>query len=428
MMFVALALFSALNLILTGVVQAEARPLPRAGTRGSVADPSCTGVTKRGGGWSTIALPDLPENPLQTDGRYATSYVVDPIDPKTIFYGIRNRIFRSADGGCSNNWDEVLSPDDFPAFPCLDGADFNDTLYVQSMSMATGKDGSRIYAQVTNQTDYITYDLWSCVLASDDGGASWTSLAGQSAEMLGGIGELYVDPHDPDSILVTRSSRISLVSGSIFVSEDGGASWATRSLPPGARAVERSHGAPNNQGRCNALDINPRDQDELWVLADDGIHRSEDLGASWELVIGTTDYPWKDSGGYVNDIEIASTSTGSPTVLANLQIYDGGNRGELWTTKDLVVWTRQAVPTNGWGIGCIQASGRDATAITSQDLATRYDLVRGTAISIKTGPFSDGFAGDFQGAAHYVPQSGLYFLILPLSGTSKMLALYEGGN
>ena len=139
-----------------------------------------------------------------------------------------------------------------------------------------------------------------------------------------GASDLVMDPRDPEVLYVALWQRLRQPhrfdsggpNGGIFKSTDGGASWQklTRGLPEGdtgkiGLAVSRSnpdvlvaiveHGfqPPQNiEGERNP------DYDDMSKLGS-GIYRSEDAGATWELVNRYNNRPFYYSHVYINPVD-----------------------------------------------------------------------------------------------------------------------------
>jgi hypothetical protein len=182
---------------------------------------------------------------------------------------------RSHDGGAT--WQE--SP--VPAYPAADATD-------EAAEAATL---FQVWALETGGADRPGL-LWAGTIPgglfrSDDGGDSWLLQRGlwdrpERREWVGGgydqpgIHSVCVDPRDSARLTVGVSC------GGVWLSEDGGASWAARSngmiadyMPP-ERAADPNVQDPHRVVQCAAA------PEVMWVQHHCGIYRTVDGGANWQ--------------------------------------------------------------------------------------------------------------------------------------------------
>ncbi|MCU1256760.1 MAG: hypothetical protein JWM83_3059 [Candidatus Angelobacter sp.] len=97
-------------------------------------------------------------------------------------------------------------------------------------------------------------------------GSAWTPLAGLVAPPLRApISDLLIDSNDLDRIWAIYSW---LHGGRVYRSYDGGKTW-----------IDCSTGLPNLQ--LNAIEVDSRDPNRVWVCAERGVYQSRDGGANW---------------------------------------------------------------------------------------------------------------------------------------------------
>lgn len=143
-------------------------------------------------------------------------------------------------------------------------------------------DGGETWSTISPEPETVTIvaaearpgvlDLWSDtlgILRSTDGGATWT-------EGVQPVNTCYheMEPHPERTGTVVASGDCCFVGegepcGGTFLTEDG---WATREQLP-----------------FLAVDVAIRAPETLFAITGDGIHRSTDLGETWELVTGGLD-------------------------------------------------------------------------------------------------------------------------------------------
>jgi photosystem II stability/assembly factor-like uncharacterized protein len=176
--------------------------------------------------------------------------------------------------------------------------------------MSLGPDGGdvRSFAYDPDNPDIIYMGSMSGKLfLSTDGGASWSRLAQLGTTRDYVIQRIAIDPNDHKTVYVAAWS-LDNISGDLFRSKDGGKSW---------RALDGMRGKA-----VRALAIAPTNSRILVTGTLDGVYRSNDGGDSWNLIsppnhpdirnldsvaidptdpniiyVGTWHLPWKTTDG-----------------------------------------------------------------------------------------------------------------------------------
>jgi photosystem II stability/assembly factor-like uncharacterized protein len=148
-----------------------------------------------------------------------------------------------------------------------------------------------------------------------DGGASWTPITDGLPSLA--IAALAVDPSAAARVYVAMPDV------GVFRSENGGADW--QQLP----------GAPSHlTDCCDTLAIHPTNSDLLYLTSIDGIYRSMDRGATWQLINGT---------GQVTALIMDPNN-------ANILYAGIVGQGVSYTTDGGNTWSMSNFPTGAPGI------------------------------------------------------------------------------
>ena len=174
------------------------------------------------------------------------------------------RLYWSNDGGLS--WSETCTPS------------FDDgERTLESIWAISGSPDGALYAGV----------MPAAVFVSCDAGDSWSELRTLSGDptsetwMPGAAGLMFhhisVDPTDPRRIVVGGSAT------GLYVSEDGGETWAARNA--GVRAEHMAllpDGSEPTAGHCvHSMFAHPLQRGRIWQQNHFGQYRSDDDGRSW---------------------------------------------------------------------------------------------------------------------------------------------------
>ena len=196
-----------------------------------------------GGGWDSWPNAPVgpPADPTQDYPEGALFYPPVEVNGRIVVQGGRT-LFISNDGG--TNWVDVDLP-----------SPGNKLNFASALAMPTA---TRIYVGT----------LSGRVYRLDFNSGSWGAPVALGQPVAGYIGDLLVDPTNPNRIFVAYQS--SSTASHVFRSDDGGLNW-----------VSASGGLPDIA--ANAIEIDAANPDTLFVALDLGIYRTTDAGASWSL-------------------------------------------------------------------------------------------------------------------------------------------------
>ena len=280
--------------------------------------------------------------PTQCAG--SPSLVIDPNNPGTLYAGCAaptltggGGIFKSTDGAAT--WSAAssgLAIDQTPGFPpnirvseLLIDPQNPDTLYaVSGLALSVG----------------------GGVFKSTDGAQSWRPTNSGLTVPDGGVAALAIDPQDSNTLYV---SALYGIKSPVFKSVDGGGSWTMVGSGPSRTAC--------CAGEMRNLAVDPQGSGTLYAVSNDGIVKSTDAGANFNLVLPLTDdwgLQWL----------VVAPGQGGATAL-----YAGGDpRGVLKSSDAGATW---ATANSG-----VNASWIDFLAVDPQHPQTLYTAVEGTGL------------------------------------------------
>jgi len=188
-----------------------------------------------------------------------------------------------------------------------------------------------------------------------DGGAAWRPLTDDLANIA--VNSLARCPDDPDTLYagtgegyfreVVRGTGLPLRGGGVYVSRDGGDSWA---LLPSTMSADFHW--------VNDLLVSPRDPRRLYAATRTGVWRSDDGGGGWRRVL--------DPAVQGGCLDLAQrTDTANDTVFA-----------ACGTFERATVWRNLAAELDGdWEAVLSEPSmGRTSLAVAPSDQAVVYAL------------------------------------------------------
>jgi hypothetical protein len=220
--------------------------------------------------WTMIKMP-APLTQIET-------HAAGGLDGKRLLVSDGRRVMRSADGGCT--WAESfdVESDSIPGEgkPLAGNA--------PSVAQLVFPDGGD---RALMLVDGVGRAAASRMLASDDGGVTWTQ-AGDGLPALGGFRDLVAAPSDAKHLYLTVGYNDTVgeqdtqgLTGGLYASSDGGANWSQRS---GGGPIQR-------------LAVDPGNANWLWVVrATHTVERSTDGGTNWApvTVLPGQAIPWQD--------------------------------------------------------------------------------------------------------------------------------------
>lgn len=237
---------------------------------------SCSNITHRGP-WTTIQI-NPPEGSVID--RNPVDFVVDPVNPRSIFVTDGMTIQRSADGGCTWVTTFPLNLSSQGSAPPSIDIDHVDELQVGRVA-----GHQRVMATVTFPEPQDVSNLLPVpprdlpgprklaapapgfgFLFSDDGGASWSFSAEGLPPLIDRIDALRVAPSDP-AIAYLKLQASDRQSPQIYRTHDAGLSWELA-----------SDEAPGSTSRV--LEVDPLDARSLW-MGGEALSRSSDGGETW---------------------------------------------------------------------------------------------------------------------------------------------------
>ena len=186
------------------------------------------------------------------DYGFIHAVTIDPQDSKTIYVAGHGGVFKSTDGGAS--WKN---------------------------SLLNGGGAALVIDPQNPSTLYATG--WNGVLKTTDGGANWNGVnSGLPPENC--CGSLVIDPQNPNTIYAGGRYDQAYADGrfGIFVSNDGGRSWANTGMP--WRTVPTTYSIdPGNPSVTVALD--PQNPGTVYAATGgSGVFKSSDRASSWNAV------------------------------------------------------------------------------------------------------------------------------------------------
>ncbi len=174
-------------------------------------------------------------NGIGEDGGWITPYVINPINPATLYLGT-TKVYRTRNRG--NSW------------TAISGALTGNTLYTLAVAKT---DTNTIYAGDNSN-----------LFKTTNGGTTWTNITSG----LPGASQTYVavDPTNAQVVYVTFSGY---GSQKVYKTTNGGSSWTNIST-----------GLPSIPTNC--ITIHPTTTTNLYVGTDVGVYNSSDGGATWQ--------------------------------------------------------------------------------------------------------------------------------------------------
>ncbi len=430
-------------------------------------------------------------DPLGPFGGDVDDVGASPTSPNVVLAGIApsggtgGALFRSTDGAAT--WSEVCAlsgtsvhdiefdPSGKVYIGTIDGVwtSTNDGVSWTQQNLGIGvndqtfevtidpNDANRVWAGVADALGNQTKN----VLLSTNGGVTWTDMTPTGAAGMGCAG-ICLDPNDSNKVFAAFGGGFG--GGMVWVSDDGGATWANRSagLPgnpmndvvhDGTRALlvggqlfgsqfvglyettddgvswVALHDGTWPNLVTHDIELDPADANTIYVAsAGSGVYKSTDGGASWSFGIGGT-------GAFsVNEISV-DPGGGTP-------VYVGSSSVAVWKSTDGTNFTMSSVGIGSLNLESIAYDPNDGDALavafqglndggvysttdggTTWDLedlpGTRFNTVQyapgGTLYAISDGPTTIAPEGVYRRDA-----SGVWVCLGPDQGSQFESELY----
>lgn len=183
--------------------------------------------------------------------------------------------------------------------------------YTNTGSWSSGQGRVNVVVVDPNNADtYFAGAPAGGVWKSTDSGLTWTPLSDDLGQI--GVSGIAIDYNNSNIIYIATGDDDAEDTGSIGVwkSTDGGETWNETGLNP-----------DNSPSRLTDLIINPADSDMLWVASYNGIYKSEDAGATWQL---------KQNGNF-KALDIKPGDASIVYALKTNEMYRSSDSGDTFT-------------------------------------------------------------------------------------------------
>nr|AIF15964.1 hypothetical protein [uncultured marine thaumarchaeote KM3_72_A09] len=219
----------------------------------------------------------------------------------------------------------------------------------------------------------------SHIFKSTDRGGTWVEFdEGYDHSSPTSINDIKIDPSNTNTMYIGTSSRESVTANGIWKSEDGGEFW------------HRADTGMENDASVSGILIHPTNGNLLLTGTSNGIYRSVDGAASWELV----------HEEWISDMEYDPTQ-------ANV-VYSGGPKGVFVSTNFGESWKNISnnLPVGGdpypdWsGYGQKPNGEVNAVAVNSDGKVVYVD-VSGFGLFVAVDPSVDDIPRDNTTGVHY---------------------------
>ncbi len=223
------------------------------------------------------------------DGVDATTVVIDPSSPSTIYVGTRTGVLRSINGG--ETWADASSGlAGLYVGRLVIAPSAPSTLYAQAYALVGGgkifksTNGGSDWRPLTPPADNVAACLavdpttsstvylgtyGSGVFKSTDGGETWLS-ASAGLTLPAAVLALAIDPSNPAILFAGSSQGGNPPSGGLFKSADGSRNWTLAALPTGYTLSP-----------TYSLAIDPSRSSTVYAANETGIIKSIDGGTTW---------------------------------------------------------------------------------------------------------------------------------------------------
>ena len=249
--------------------------------------------------------------------------------------------------------------------------------------LATSPDGKTLLAGIDPPGLFVSQDVgesWQPVEGLNDHAtrSSWQASKGIFA-----VHSIYVDPLDPDKMVVAISA------GGAYRSNDGGVTWEPSNK--GVRAENLPKRYPQSGHNIHRLIMHPTMPRRLYRQCYNGTYRSDDAGASWlEITDGLpSDFGYAiavDPNDPETVFQIPETSAQMRTTVdGKLRVYRSRNGGLDWesASKGLpqshvyVTVLREAIDTDSARPCGVYFGTSGGQLFASRDSGDNWELVAG---------------------------------------------------
>lgn len=245
------------------------------------------------------------------------------------------------------------------------------------------------------------------ILKSTNGGTTWTQLGASTfAQALtsdtGGayIGQIAVQPGNPNIVLAAVSYILNGTVGGIYRSIDGGTTWTEDTSPQGLGATSVFFESTSNAGTTATAWMAMGDP--FGVTSANGIYKSTDSGATWTLQTGGL--PTTSLGRIILGYA-PSTSGAGATIYAAIATSASNNN-----SSDLLGFFKTVNGGTSW----TSITGPDGGTFGFCNHQCFYDMAIGVhptnpnVVVIGGGPYNDNFTSLFEskdGGSTWTPSS-----------------------
>jgi photosystem II stability/assembly factor-like uncharacterized protein len=229
---------------------------------------------------------------LDTFPLFAHPLAIDPWNPANLYFGSRNGLARSTDGGAS--WAVVSE--------C---ATINN-LFLDPQNP------DRLYASGYSRGTCAGLNAGCSVFRSDDAGASWTCI--ELPQFYLTVDGLVLDPSQPSRLYVLRPRK-----NNIWMTSDRGSTWRKLRLPRPSIDL-------------TTLTVDPKDSRRLYLGTSTGrVYKSTNRGSTWTEISKGLPAPTPGLESYtIRQIVVDPERPQTVYVVHASGIYISGNGGSSW--------------------------------------------------------------------------------------------------
>jgi hypothetical protein len=369
----------------------------------------------RGKGWTAIKMPEFPASdsmPLGWESYARARFAVHPSDPGLLYLTNGTRVLRSTDGGC--NWASIFVIGESGSTPPTKSH------FVRDITVAaTPESRDTIYLLLTGYRSGVSVEHVPTyrVVKSTDAGKTWNS-AEAGLPLAGTSPRLHVAPSDPDRLYLTSNVyTFATVVGQLWVSKDGGASWA-----PGQDLTFEPQRRRFLDGQWEIhISIDPLNSDDIWRYDFwDGLYRSQDAGATWQQIggldPGPSSTPTDFQANGVREVDLYHQS-GEPlqvsvTTYQPCAVNSSSECSMFRSVDGGASWYKLPLPSYP---NALSFAGASDKLVMMSDAAYRFDkrsAARGAIPWVGIGPsgthgyLNEAFAAGVPANTLYAPESG----------------------